>query len=116
MSAAGSDDDEARADEGAATGDEPTTEKATAKKAATKKAATKKSASKKGGAEDSAASDEGEASEPVSFVEGNHQTVMTYGHGGFPKFIMAVWVCFLVGYAVYFYVYGLPDLTAWGSP
>lgn len=54
--------------------------------------------------------------EETSFVEGNHQTVMTYGHGGFPKYIMAIWVAFLVGYAIYFYVYGLPDLTAWGSP
>ncbi len=57
-----------------------------------------------------------EASAAKPFSEGDHETLMTYGHGGFPRYVMAAWVCFLIGYAIYFYTYGWPDLTAWGRP
>ncbi len=104
------------------------------KKGATKRGAADKGAADKGAAAEkspSASAPNKEVATPRSreepltqgpsgvdtpFREGNHETVMTYGHGGFPKYVMAVWVIFLIGYAVYFYWYGLPDLSAWGSP
>ncbi len=54
--------------------------------------------------------------DPAPFAEGDHATVMTFDHGGMPRYIVAAWVVFLIGYGVYFYTYGLPDLRAWGAP
>ncbi len=105
MSDAESDRDDAVESEDAPdSGDAP---KKKAKKAKKSTSAKKDTAAKK-----SAPADD----ERVPFDEGNHETKMTYGHGGFPKYVMAAWVCFLVGSAAYYYTYGLPDLTAWGSP
>ena len=50
------------------------------------------------------------------FLEGDHETRMTFDHGGFPMYVKAVWAIFLVSVTYYMYVYALPDLTAWGSP
>jgi hypothetical protein len=50
------------------------------------------------------------------FAEGEHETRMAYGHGRLPIYIVAAWVAFLIGYVVYFWVYGWPDLVRWGAP
>lgn len=50
------------------------------------------------------------------FLEGDHETRMTFDSGGFPMYVKAVWAVFLVSVTYYMYVYALPDLTAWGSP
>ena len=50
------------------------------------------------------------------FLEGDHETRMTFDHGGFPLYVKAAWAIFLVSVTYYMYVYALPDLTAWGSP
>ena len=50
------------------------------------------------------------------FLEGDHETRMTFDTGGFPLYVKAAWAIFLVSVTYYMYVYALPDLTAWGSP
>ena len=50
------------------------------------------------------------------FVEGDHETKMTIDEAPMPKYITAAWVVFLISYAVYFYIYGWPDLMKWGAP
>jgi hypothetical protein len=50
------------------------------------------------------------------FVEHDGRTEMTYDHGGAPRVVIAVWAVALLALAAYFIGYGLPDLSAWGSP
>jgi hypothetical protein len=44
------------------------------------------------------------------------ETLMTYGPGKVPIFIIAIWAVAMVSLAAYFITYGMPDLSAWGSP
>ena len=44
------------------------------------------------------------------------ETVMTYGPGKVPMYVIAVWTVAMIGLAAYFISYGMPDLSAWGSP
>ncbi len=54
--------------------------------------------------------------EPVPpFVEGNHETLMTYDKGGVPLYVAVIWVAFLAAYVLYMIVYGLPDFAAWSE-
>ena len=63
-----------------------------------------------------APAEEADAADERAFAEGNHETVMKYGHGGVPMYVIAPWVCLIIGYVAYFYRYGWPDLAAWGIP
>lgn len=45
-----------------------------------------------------------------------HETMMTYGHGKLPKFVLLIWTTFLVSFAIYMVKYFLPDLSLWGKP
>jgi hypothetical protein len=59
----------------------------------------------------------GKGSEEVDvFVEGDHETKMAFDDGGFPIYIKVAWVALFAGYAIYMYVYGLPDFIKWGMP
>ena len=44
------------------------------------------------------------------------ETLMTYGPGKVPIVIIAVWAVAMVSLAAYYITYGMPDLSAWGSP
>ncbi len=64
---------------------------------------------------------EADGTDPVDeslepFLEGDHETRMTFDSGGFPLYVKAAWAVFVVSVSYYMYVYALPDLTAWGSP
>jgi hypothetical protein len=63
---------------------------------------------------DKGSDDAGE--EPAPFVEGNHETRMTFDTGGFPFYVALAWVGLIIAYVSYMYVYGLDDFTKWGMP
>ena len=52
-----------------------------------------------------------------ALMESEHdETLMTYGPGKVPILIIAIWAVAMVSLAAYFITYGMPDLSAWGSP
>jgi hypothetical protein len=52
-----------------------------------------------------------------AFMESEHEaTLMTYGPGKVPIYVIAVWAVAMVSLAAYFITYGIPDLSAWGKP
>lgn len=54
---------------------------------------------------------------PKALSESEYEaTTMTYGPGKVPLYVVALWAVVLIGLAVYFISYGMPDLSAWGSP
>ena len=67
--------------------------------------------------DDTARAEKPATPEGEPFVERDHAaTKMTYDHGGAPGIVIAVWAVALLGLAAYFISYGVPDLSAWGSP
>ena len=44
------------------------------------------------------------------------ETQMIYDHGKVPWFIGAMWVCALIGFAIYIARYLVPSLVSWGAP
>ncbi len=74
----------------------------------------------KGKASEPAASEAAASSDSnLDLVESDadtHETVMTYGHGTMPKFVLLIWTTFLVSFAIYMFKYFLPDLSLWGKP
>ena len=68
---------------------------------------------------DAASSAPAAASVPEALHESTsdqHETRMTYDHGRAPWIVIAVWICAIVGFAIYMAVYCFADLALWGRP
>jgi hypothetical protein len=54
--------------------------------------------------------------EPLEAERDEHETRLSYGHGGVPWIVIAAWVGLLTAYVIYMASYALPDLSSWGMP